>query len=52
MKFGGQIVYSRTYIEVENAAIELLKIVNNKQKETGRVILGFDTEWKPTFTKG
>lgn len=52
MKFGGQIVYSRTYIEVENAAIELLKIVSSKQKETGRVILGFDIEWKPTFTKG
>ncbi|XP_060674737.1 DNA-directed RNA polymerases IV and V subunit 4 isoform X3 [Ziziphus jujuba] len=44
MKFGGQITYSRTVVEVEAAAMELLKTVEAKNREVG--------EWRPTFKKG
>ncbi|CAK7328403.1 unnamed protein product [Dovyalis caffra] len=51
MKFGGQILYSRTAIEVEKAAGELLQSLKAEKGETGPVIVGFDIEWKPTFKK-
>ncbi|KAH7515966.1 hypothetical protein FEM48_Zijuj10G0084300 [Ziziphus jujuba var. spinosa] len=44
MKFAGQITYSRTVVEVEAAAMELLKTVEAKNREVG--------EWRPTFKKG
>ncbi|KAH7546079.1 hypothetical protein FEM48_Zijuj01G0162700 [Ziziphus jujuba var. spinosa] len=44
MKFGGQITYSRTVVEVEAATMELLKTVEAKNREVG--------EWRPTFKKG
>ncbi|KAH7511693.1 hypothetical protein FEM48_Zijuj12G0004200 [Ziziphus jujuba var. spinosa] len=43
MIFGGQITYSRTVVEVEAAAMELLKTVEAKNREVG--------EWRPTFKK-
>ncbi|KAJ6371601.1 hypothetical protein OIU77_002003 [Salix suchowensis] len=52
MKFGGQILYSRTSIDVEKAARELLQSLEAKKEEMDRVIIGFDIEWKPSFTKG
>ncbi|XP_052477793.1 3'-5' exonuclease isoform X2 [Gossypium raimondii] len=52
LRFGGHILYSFTEDEVENAAMELLKIVEIKKKEMGQVALGFDIEWKPSFQKG
>ncbi|KAJ6959552.1 Werner Syndrome-like exonuclease [Populus alba x Populus x berolinensis] len=50
MKFGGQILYSRTSIEVEKAARELLQSLEAEKREMDRVIIGFDIEWKPSFT--
>ncbi|MBA0696309.1 hypothetical protein Goari_002869 [Gossypium aridum] len=52
LRFGGHILYSFTEDEVENAAMEILKIVEIKKKEMGQVALGFDIEWKPSFQKG
>ncbi|KAK9288007.1 hypothetical protein L1049_016452 [Liquidambar formosana] len=52
MKFGGHIMYSRTVVEVEKAATELLNFVEAKKREMGRAILGFDIEWRPTFRRG
>ena len=52
MKFGGQILYSRTSIEVEKAARELLQSLEAEKREVDRVIIGFDIEWKPSFTTG
>ncbi|WRX20304.1 3'-5' exonuclease domain - like 4 [Theobroma cacao] len=37
LRFGGQILYSRTRSEVEKAAMELLKTLKIKKKETGQV---------------
>ncbi|XP_060669674.1 uncharacterized protein LOC107428937 isoform X6 [Ziziphus jujuba] len=39
----GQITYSRTVVEMEAAAMELLKTVEAKNREVG--------EWRPTFKK-
>ncbi|KAK0606928.1 hypothetical protein LWI29_006403 [Acer saccharum] len=52
MRFGGQILYSRTSMEVEKAAAELLEILEAKKGETCQVPIGLDIEWKPTFRKG
>lgn len=52
MNFGGRILYSRTFAEVEKAAAELLKFVETNKRETGQAILGLDIEWRPTFRKG
>ncbi|XVF29018.1 hypothetical protein REPUB_Repub15cG0083800 [Reevesia pubescens] len=52
LRFGGQILYSRTEAEVEKAAMELLKILEIKKKEMGQVRIGFDIEWKPSFQRG
>lgn len=52
MKFGGQITYSRTAVEVEAAALELLKTVEANNREVGQAAFGFDIEWSPTFKKG
>lgn len=52
MRFGGQILYSRTSTEVEKAAMELRQILEADKSEAGQVVVGFDIEWKPTFRKG
>lgn len=52
MRFGGQILYSRTSVEVEKAAMELLQVLETQKRETGQVVIGFDIEWKPTFKRG
>lgn len=52
MRFGGQILYSRTSTEVEMAAIELRRILEANKSEAGQAVVGFDIEWKPTFRKG
>lgn len=52
MKFGGRILYSRTSIEVEKAAKELLQNLELEKTESGQVVLGLDIEWRPTFKKG
>ncbi|KAF5733156.1 Werner Syndrome-like exonuclease [Tripterygium wilfordii] len=52
MRFGGQILYSRTEIEAEKAAVELLRSLEAKKKEAGCVTVGFDIEWRPSFRKG
>ncbi|KAF3341762.1 Werner Syndrome-like exonuclease isoform X1 [Carex littledalei] len=51
LKFGGRIVYCRTDSEVKNATMELLDKIKAKNS-AGRVPLGFDLEWKPSFRKG
>ncbi|XP_021834571.1 Werner Syndrome-like exonuclease [Prunus avium] len=52
MKFGGQITYSRTAVQVEKAAMEVLKTIEAKEKEAGQTAVGFDIEWRPTFKRG
>ncbi|KAH7573003.1 hypothetical protein ACOSP7_006404 [Xanthoceras sorbifolium] len=52
MRFGGQILYSRTSMEVEKAAVELLQILKAKKRENCQVAIGVDIEWKPTFKRG
>ncbi|KAM2087431.1 hypothetical protein EV1_031320 [Malus domestica] len=52
MMFGGEIKYSRTAVEVEKAALEILKNFQAKKKAVGQNAIGFDIEWKPTFKRG
>ncbi|XP_010274075.1 PREDICTED: Werner Syndrome-like exonuclease isoform X1 [Nelumbo nucifera] len=52
INFGGEIVYSRTFHEVEKATMDLLKILDAKKKSMDQITLGFDIEWRPTFRRG
>ncbi|KAK9901438.1 hypothetical protein M0R45_002124 [Rubus argutus] len=52
MTFEGQITYSRTAVEVEKAAMEVLKTQEAKKNEMDKNAVGFDIEWKPTFKRG
>lgn len=52
LKFGGSILYSRTAMEVEKAAEELLKNLEAGKRDSGQVALGLDIEWRPTFKRG
>ncbi|KAM6565372.1 hypothetical protein CsatA_024500 [Cannabis sativa] len=52
MKFLGAIKYSRTNVDVERASMEILKIVEAKKMEVGKVAIGFDIEWRASFVKG
>lgn len=52
MNFGGRIVYCRTVQEVEEATLQILNLLEVKKQELGRVILGVDIEWKPSFGQG
>ncbi|KAL9232744.1 hypothetical protein vseg_007815 [Gypsophila vaccaria] len=52
MNFGGRIVYCRTIDEVEEATLQILKLLEAKKRELGRAILGLDLEWKPSFDHG
>lgn len=55
IKFGGQIVYSRTALEAEKATNELLRLIkSNTHAHSGNepFPMGLDIEWKPTFRRG
>ncbi|KAJ8774368.1 hypothetical protein K2173_011617 [Erythroxylum novogranatense] len=52
LKFVGRIVYSRTQMEVENTAREILRSFEAREGIVDQVIVGFDIEWKPTFRRG
>ncbi|KAK9664537.1 hypothetical protein RND81_14G049600 [Saponaria officinalis] len=52
MKFGGNIVYCRTFQEVEKATSQIFKLLEAKKRELGRAVLGLDIEYKPTFKRG
>ncbi|GAV82112.1 DNA_pol_A_exo1 domain-containing protein [Cephalotus follicularis] len=52
MRFGGQIFYGRTAIEVDKAAGDLLQILEAKRREIGQVTVGFDIEWRASFKRG
>uniref|UniRef100_A0A7N2R6G2 3'-5' exonuclease n=1 Tax=Quercus lobata TaxID=97700 RepID=A0A7N2R6G2_QUELO len=51
MKFGGRILYSKTAIDVEQAANHLLHTIANSKSKKTQFVLGFDIEWRPSFTK-
>lgn len=52
MKFGGRILYSKTAIDVEQAANHLLHTIANSKSKKTQFVLGFDIEWRPSFTRG
>ncbi|KAL2923294.1 Werner Syndrome-like exonuclease [Bienertia sinuspersici] len=52
LNFGGRIIYSRTNEEVEEATLQILKSLEDRQCTTGRAVLGLDLEWKPSFDRG
>ncbi|CAN0875263.1 3'-5' exonuclease [Linum grandiflorum] len=52
LNFGGRISYSRTSMEVEKDARELLRSIEAKRGGSCQVAVGFDIEWKPTFKRG
>ncbi|CAH2079447.1 unnamed protein product [Thlaspi arvense] len=52
MRFGGRILYSKTASEVDKRAMQLLKVLDTKRDHSGRAIVGFDIEWRPSFRKG
>lgn len=52
MTFGGQILYSRSAVEVDKAAAELLKKIDSLKRLTGQATIGFDIEWRPIFRRG
>ncbi|KFK36274.1 hypothetical protein AALP_AA4G101200 [Arabis alpina] len=52
MRFGGRILYSKTASEVDMRAMQLLKVLETKTDVSGKAIVGFDIEWKPSRTKG
>jgi hypothetical protein len=51
MKFGGHILYSKTAIEVEQAAKGILTMIESK-RDSGQFVLGLDIEWKASFRRG
>lgn len=52
MRFGGRILYSKTAKDVDRRAMQLLKVLETKRNESGKAIVGFDIEWRPSFRKG
>uniref|UniRef100_A0A1J3DDD6 3'-5' exonuclease n=1 Tax=Noccaea caerulescens TaxID=107243 RepID=A0A1J3DDD6_NOCCA len=52
MRFGGRILYSKTANEVDKRAMQLLKALETKRGQSGKAIVGFDIEWRPSFRKG
>lgn len=52
MRFGGRILYSKTANEVDKRAMQLLKALETKRDQSGKAIVGFDIEWRPSFRKG
>ncbi|XP_058095066.1 3'-5' exonuclease-like isoform X2 [Magnolia sinica] len=52
MRFGGRIVYCRTFREVEKATMELLETIKANEPNIDQIPLGLDIEWRPTFRRG
>ncbi|XP_010527459.1 PREDICTED: Werner Syndrome-like exonuclease [Tarenaya hassleriana] len=52
MRFGGEILYSKTACEVDKNAKQLLKVLDSKRIENGGTVIGLDIEWKPSFKRG
>ncbi|KAJ1406604.1 Ribonuclease H-like superfamily [Sesbania bispinosa] len=52
LKFSGQIMYSRTFDDVQNAITRLLKFLEEKKREMVQIAIGLDVEWRPSFQKG
>jgi len=52
IKFSGRIMYSRTFDSVQKAVAKLLQALDVKNREIVQFAIGFDIEWKPSFTKG
>ncbi|CAN8324357.1 unnamed protein product [Cochlearia groenlandica] len=52
MRFGGRILYSKSASEVDKRAMQLLKVLETKRDVSGKAIIGFDIEWRPSFKKG
>ncbi|XP_002974045.2 Werner Syndrome-like exonuclease [Selaginella moellendorffii] len=53
LEFKGRVFYSSTAEEAESAAAELLQSIESlKADGTRDIVLGFDTEWKPSFERG
>lgn len=50
--FRGRVIYSRTSVEADKSAAELLNFIERRRRAEGVVALGFDIEWKPTFKRG
>ncbi|KAF7837026.1 Werner Syndrome-like exonuclease [Senna tora] len=50
MKFGGHISYCKTATGADKISLELLKIVQQNKREMVQTVLGFDIEWRPSFT--
>lgn len=51
IRFGGQIVFSRTVSEVEEATLGLLEIIVAGKRIMDHVPVGFDIEWRPSFSE-
>ncbi|KAJ1404615.1 Ribonuclease H-like superfamily [Sesbania bispinosa] len=51
LKFSGQIMYSRTFDDVQSAITRLLKFLEEKKREMVQIAIGLDVEWRPTFQK-
>ncbi|CAI7922156.1 unnamed protein product [Closterium sp. NIES-54] len=51
-RFPGKVVYRRERNGVEAAAKELYSAVKNGASSSGKVAVGLDCEWKPTWGKG
>lgn len=52
MKFSGQIMYSRTFDDVEKAVRKIFNFLEDKKREMMQTAIGFDIEWRPTFRRG
>ncbi|GAB2237369.1 hypothetical protein Droror1_Dr00015271 [Drosera rotundifolia] len=52
MSFGGEVIYSRTFDEVDESASQILKLLESRRNEMDELVLGLDIEWKPTFGRG
>lgn len=52
IKFSGQIMYSRTFDDVEKSVTKFLKKLEEKKRKMLQIAIGFDIEWRPTFKRG
>lgn len=52
MIFEGRIVYCKTAIEAEQAALDLYDKIKARKQNEDQISCGFDIEWRPTFRQG
>ncbi|VVA92236.1 unnamed protein product [Arabis nemorensis] len=52
MNFDGRILYSKTASEVDKRTMQHLQVLETKRDDSGKAIVGFDIEWRPSFRKG